>query len=575
MSLKEYVVTAKSMDDLESLYNDLETVGGTDTIPDREVSVYRRRPISQSTHYMLTDEEAVTLKNDPRVLNVEPMELILGSVKLHSYKQTGTFSKTTYTTSMDASWKNWALLRCIEGVQRSNWGDDNTATQIATIDIGPTGKNVDVIILDGMCGVPNHPEFAVNADGTGGSRYIQYDWYQLNSVVSSIDDDAASLLTGSYSYAASASTDDANHGAHTAGTACGNTQGWARDANIYQMDPLSGSIDSLILWDYIRAFHRTKPINPETGRRNPTICNCSYGSSLTFPDTGLTLGAVKRATRRGTTTGPFATSPYTAFTSAQLNDVGMYNTTTSNVVYTSVPYYVTANAADVAAAIAEGIIVVGSSGNESFYVDNSTGQDYNNNFLASYGFLPTSFYTWYQHRGSSPASVPGAICVGAVGAGQVERKASYSNTGDRIDIFAPGTWITSSWANSTPGSWGNIIADSRNGSYYISRSIGTSMAAPQVTGVLACILELYPNMTPAEATAYIKYYAKTNQLTDATGLSSPGWTSNTQSMQGATNRFLFMPREKQLSGAAYPKVNYNIRPTSGSVYPRVKRRIRG
>ena len=55
MSLKEYVVTAKSMDDLESLYNDLETVGGTDTIPDREVSVYRRRPISQSTHYMLTD----------------------------------------------------------------------------------------------------------------------------------------------------------------------------------------------------------------------------------------------------------------------------------------------------------------------------------------------------------------------------------------------------------------------------------------------------------------------------------------------------------------------------------------
>lgn len=574
MSLKEYVVTAKSMDELESLYNDLETAGGTDAVPDRVVPVYRRRPISQSTHYMLTDEEAITLRNDPRILNVEPMELIRGSVKLHSYKQTGTFSKTTYTTSMDASWKNWALLRCLEGSQRSNWGDDGTTTQNATIDVGPTGKNVDVIIMDGICGVPDHPEFAVNADGTGGSRYVQYDWYQLNSIVSSIDDDASTLLSGSYSYAASASITDANHGAHTAGTACGNTQGWARDANIYQINPVSGGVDALIIWDYIRAFHRTKPINPETGRRNPTICNCSFGNSLTFPNNALTLSAVKQANRRGTTVGPFGSSPYTAFTSAQLNSVGMYNTTTSGTVYANVPYYIDANAADVAAAIAEGIIVVGSSGNESYYVDNSTGVDYGNWFIASYGAV-TSYYLWYQHKGSSPACVPGAICVGAIDAGKVERKGFYSNTGNRIDIFAPGTWITSAWAGSTPGSWGDVAADSRNGSYYMSRDIGTSMAAPQVTGVLACILELYPNMSPAEATAYIKYYAKLNQLTDASGLSSPGWTSNTQSLQGATNRFLFLPREKALSGATYPKVNYNIRPTSGSVYPRVKRRIRG
>jgi hypothetical protein len=219
MSLKEYVVTAKSMDDLESLYNDLETAGGTATIPDRAVPVYRRRPISQCTHYMLTDEEAVKLNNDSRILNVEPMELILGSIKLNSYKQTGTFSKTTYLTGMNASWKNWALLRCLEGVQRSNWGDNGTATQTATIDVGPTGKNVDVIIIDGMCGVPDHPEFAVNADGTGGTRYVQYNWYQLNSIVSSIDDDAATLLTGNYSYSAAADVGNANHGAHTAGTA--------------------------------------------------------------------------------------------------------------------------------------------------------------------------------------------------------------------------------------------------------------------------------------------------------------------------------------------------------------------
>ena len=53
-----------------------------------------------------------------------------------------------------------------------------------------------------------------------------------------------------------------NHGSHVAGTACGNTQGWARDANIYNMafsDGLSGVTDwDLYLWDYLRHFHKIK-----------------------------------------------------------------------------------------------------------------------------------------------------------------------------------------------------------------------------------------------------------------------------------------------------------------------------
>ena len=82
--LEEFVVTCKSMEDLESLYNDLETAGGTDAIPDREVPVYRRRPLSQNTHYMLTLEEATALKNDPRVIGVDPVKLIVASRTLNS-----------------------------------------------------------------------------------------------------------------------------------------------------------------------------------------------------------------------------------------------------------------------------------------------------------------------------------------------------------------------------------------------------------------------------------------------------------------------------------------------------------
>lgn len=567
--IKEYVITLKNPNDLDSFYNDLETVGGSSTVPDRAVPVYLRRPTSINTHYFLTDDEANLLKNDPRVKSIEIADIIRNSKKLNS--QTGVFSKTVYTTPMDNSWKNWALLRCIEGIQRENWGDDGTPTQNATITIGPTGKNVDVIVVDGMSGVPNHPEFAVNDNGTGGTRYVQYNWFQLNAIVTSIDDDAATPLSTNYSYAPASVSGNANHGTHTAGTACGNTQGWARGANIYQIDPVSGTIDSLIIWDYIRAFHKNKPINPVTGRRNPTICNCSYGSTITFP--GGPFGAVKEATYRTGGVSATGKSPYNSFTSAQLNSVGMYNYTSNGITYTAVPYYSPSEADDVTQAINDGIIIVGSAGNDSFCIDKIGGPDYENQFVAAYGSA-TAFYLWNQHRGSVPGSVPGVICVGAVDAGKIEKKGYYSNTGPRIDIFAPGTWIVSSFSNSSGGGWGNTITDSRNNSYYIGREIGTSMAAPQVTGVLACLLEIYQNMTPLEALKYIQYYSKLNQLTDSGGV-GPTWTTDTTSLQGATNRYLYMPVEKPTSGPSYPKQNYNIRPTSGRMYPRVKRRLKG
>jgi hypothetical protein len=583
--LEEFVVTCKSMEDLNSLYNDLETSGGTDAIPDRAVPVYLRRPLSQNTHYMLTLEEANALKNDPRVIGVDPVKLILASRTLNSYTQTGNFSKTPANVTLDASYRNWGLLRCIEGAQRSGWGTSNTYTtsgyttatytsenQSATITIGPTGKNVDFISMDGICGVPNHPEFAVNADGTGGSRYQQYDWYQLQSIASGLNTDGATLLTGSYSYAMDATISNANHGAHTAGTVAGNTCGWARDANIYQIGPLGEQGLGIGVWDYVRAFHKNKPINPITGRQNPTICNCSYGSALTFPTTSLTLYSVVQANRRGTTTGPFGSSPYTPFTSAQLNAVGMYNRTVSGTVYTTVPYYVASDAADIAAAIADGIIIVASAGNESFFIDTPTGSDYANWFVAAYG-TSTSFYLWNQHKGTAPSAVPGVICVGAVDAIASERKAYYSSTGPRVDVYAPGTWIVSSLATVNADFGGTSVTDSRNSSYYLGRDIGTSMAAPQVCGVLACLLEIYPHMTPAQAMAYIKSYAKTSQLSD-TGGTSPSWTSDTFSLQGSVNNYLYFPQEKPTSGEMYPKQNYLYRPSSGILYPRTGMRLR-
>src|SRR4029453_3822267 len=67
---------------------------------------------------------------------------------------------------------------------------------------------------------------------------------------------------------------------------------------------------------------------------------------------------------------------------------------------------------------------------------------------------------------SSPARVPNAITVGATTI--TDARSSFSNFGTCVDIFAPGSNITSSWNTSDTAT--NTIS-------------GTSMATPHVSGV--------------------------------------------------------------------------------------------
>lgn len=81
----------------------------------------------------------------------------------------------------------------------------------------------------------------------------------------------------------------------------------------------------------------------------------------------------------------------------------------------------------------------------------------------------------------SPARVPEAITVGATA--DDDRRASYSDYGSCVDIFAPGTGITSDWI-------GNDTATDT-----IS---GTSMASPHVAGAAALYLAQNPSATPEQ-----------------------------------------------------------------------------
>jgi hypothetical protein len=80
----------------------METPGGSLYIPDRAVELVHRRTISRNTHYMLTEEEAVEIRNDPRVLGCEITFKDSGIIEVgYDWTQTADFNKTTGTFSGD------------------------------------------------------------------------------------------------------------------------------------------------------------------------------------------------------------------------------------------------------------------------------------------------------------------------------------------------------------------------------------------------------------------------------------------------------------------------------------------
>jgi subtilisin family serine protease len=100
----------------------------------------------------------------------------------------------------------------------------------------------------------------------------------------------------------------------------------------------------------------------------------------------------------------------------------------------------------------------------------------------------------------SPASTPEALTVAATASN--DGRSSFSNYGTCVDLFAPGTSITSAWWTSTTAT--NTIS-------------GTSMATPHVAGVAALYLQGSPAATPATVHAQIVATSSFGRVTDVVG----------------------------------------------------------
>jgi oryzin len=98
----------------------------------------------------------------------------------------------------------------------------------------------------------------------------------------------------------------------------------------------------------------------------------------------------------------------------------------------------------------------------------------------------------------SPASEPSAITVGAIDSN--DARASFSNFGSLVDVFAPGVNVLSSWIGSTTAT--NTIS-------------GTSMATPHIAGLAAYLIVLEGLTTPAAVVSRIQALATSGKITDA------------------------------------------------------------
>lgn len=507
--MKEYIVIARNEESIDSLHQDLTSDTRLSNfldkaiIPTREVAVANARPSNaRITHYILTDDEARGLKNDPRVVDVheppkEELKIKL-AVPIAFNNSRGNYKRNVNENTLNI---NWGLRR----------------TSIPSPELRPknevvtdrNGTGVDIIVIDD--GVQkDHPEFL---DVTGTTRVKEIDWYKATGV-------AGSMPPNHYDYTLSGS---AEHGTHVASIAAGKTFGYASNSRIYSIR-VFGANDAVIpyydIFDLVRIWHRNKPVDIKTGLKRPTIVNISWGYFAEY-------APMYAVGYRGATKlykNPVSADP----TKGQLGLMHGYR-------YASID-------AELKDCIDAGVIVVHSAGNTGHKIDVPNGKDYNNYYCSDSSPYAEKIY---YHRGASPSSEQ--MITVAASDSQIqfdktlikERLVYFSERGPGCDVVAPGSEITAGTSSATTYStteymWGT----ERQRKFNITTLSGTSMAAPQVAGVIALYLSGKPGATPAQAKKWLADQSIKDMLV---GDTNDADYQNEHALLKGPNKYLYNP----------------------------------
>ena len=495
---KRAVITLHKGVDSDQFLDNMTTTYGDDSVPSRAVTLHNEKVDSVSNFdFVLTQAEAETLKNDPRVRDVR-----WGSKQENGFTPLPTVTEPTRSHNRDNTVNNthypWAFAECTSQTSRYSGGTTTNYTHTYNLD----GTGVDCIIQDSGIEV-GHPEWNTR-DGLT-SRLKQIDW------------PVEAGLSGTYTQGAQHYTDQYGHGTHCASTTAGKLYGWANNSDIYAIKIFDTDAYGVSAsFNLIRGWHNNKG----TGR--PTVVNMSWGYFGEY--TNIQNGNYRGAGWTGTT----IQNQYGMISAGNLNNAGTAYTFGTRV--TSVD-------SDIEDCINDGIILVGAAGNDYHKNDVTTGDDYDNYFVS------TLFGNRYYHRGSTPSTSSNVISVGAIDYqynSGTERQTNFSTTGPRVDIYAPGYAVQAAIPQGATLS-SNTAQHPDDSNYLIRKLQGTSMASPQVAGIVATLLQARPTYNQQNVRDWLAEQAATGRLYDPTTGTPATDYVNYYALQGAPNRYLQTP----------------------------------
>lgn len=513
---REYIVISREGVDVCDIDRDLKSNKGTDAIPQRKCAVANRKQCNERiTHFFLTDEEAEQLRSDDRVMDVHAKPL-LGKQLLvtaeHNYSRSDDFT---------ADKVNWGLSRHISADIESG---ANINPFISEYGYNFNGKGVDVVIQDDGIEA-DHPEFH---DSNGVSRVKQIDWYAASNTAGDMPANFYATTTADNAY------QGGQHGTMMASIIAGKTYGWAKEANIYSMRIFGGAgheIDYSESFDLIRLWHLNKGIDPSTGTRRPTVVNQSWGFAYYYDNQPTQNPSIENIFYKGVDQGLNGDAP---------RDLA------SGMVYDVHPISVPSVNVEQQQLTDAGVICVHAAGN-TYHAQASEYPEYSSDIFFSYytrkdlwaGMVPAGSPIYYN-RAMSPNSRD-TITVGGmsnIDNGTDENPFVKSERGALIDVWAAGEKIVA--ATSQTSTHSSNMAYPADPSRNIASMSGSSIAAPQVTGMLCLLAQMHPSITPSQCKAFINNHSK-SKMQDNGG--SEDWSEGNSSgnLYGATDKVLYWP----------------------------------
>ena len=501
----------------------------------------------------------------------------------------------TSPTSAELYRTNWAVKRVGVQTNGDSWPNvtGNPAVINDDISYSLTGKNVDIVIHDSGV-LQYHPEFMINGQSRvsdivlDGPYYIDPDYFISNGFTYTKPDGRTGITTASarnwwgntsnrstafqtegtvvipsISYTASRAVGDnldgsngmiSGHGTACAGLAAGKYMGLAFEANIWNMPAIDDNVNMSpnASYDLMKIWHRNKPINTTTGRNNPTVINGSWVYNAAFRSTDTVNYKFRGST--GIFTGSAATT----------NQVTAMKNGLNNQVSGAYKSWSTSSRSDdtddaASEMMAEGVIYIAAAGNNNQRLGIGADDPDRLNYMDDDWFnsgdprsefpgraCPCNHRDWMNPQGigfDSATDFHPVICVGAmdefIETDYSERKASYSNNGPGIDVWAPADETLAPGTNGVSGATDYQRYDDNR--FYDTYFDGTSAAAPVVTGLIALYLESNPTATSRQVKDWLK--RRGSILTDTYQDQYPDdttedyWTSEFN-MRGAEKRIL-------------------------------------